>query len=521
VGDEVADDVGQDVGVGVARRTERRAILLAVAAVALSIGVILGAALHGSSRVNAGRHVVPVELSSAFVEISRQVEPSVVNISTVSQPSMKAGRSRESLEPRSPLDLLPFSRERGARRGNGSGVIVDVKGYILTNRHVIEGADRIRVKLHNGQELIATVVGSDAETDLAVLKVESQAQLEAARMGDSDQTRVGDWVLAIGSPFGLDETVTAGIVSARDREATELSSESRYQHFLQTDAAINRGNSGGPLINLAGEVIGINTAIATSTGDYNGIGFALPASEAIVVYQQLVKSGRVVRGFLGVYTDRVTPQIARIFSLPAPRGAIITQVSDRFEVDGRQTPTPAAAAGLRANDVIIEFNGASVKDELDLIRRVAASAVGQTVSMTYYREGEAHSTTVTIARRNGEEAESRAASAGSGDKSNNKDKNTLGLNLANQTAPAARRLQTAQSAERRGVIVLSVDSGSVADDVDVRRNDLIEKINRESVASVDEFCRALDKVKKGDAVVLQVYRQTQTPSRRFISLDKP
>jgi serine protease Do len=518
----VPDAVQQDVGFGVARRTERRAILVAVAAVALSIGVILGAALHGGSRVNAGRHVVPVELSSAFVEISRQVEPSVVNINTVSQPSMKAGRSRESQEPRSPLDLLPFSRERGARRGNGSGVIVDVKGYILTNRHVIEGADRIRVKLHNGQELIATVVGSDAETDLAVLKVESREQLEAARMGDSDQTRVGDWVLAIGSPFGLDETVTAGIVSARDREATELSSESRYQHFLQTDAAINRGNSGGPLINLAGEVIGINTAIATSTGDYNGIGFALPASEAIVVYQQLVKSGRVVRGFLGVYTDRVTPQIARIFSLPAPRGAIITQVSDRFEVDGRQTATPAAAAGLRANDVIVEFNGASVKDELDLIRRVAASAVGQTVSMTYYRDGEAHSAMATIARRgSGEEADSKVTIAGLAEKSDNKEKNTLGLNLANQTAPAARRLQTAQSSERRGVVVLSVDAGSVADDVDVRRNDLIEKINRQPVSSVDEFSRALDKVNKGEAVVLQVYRQTQTPSRRFISLDKP
>jgi serine protease Do len=486
--------------------------------VALSIGVILGAALHGGNRVVAGRHVLPIELSSAFVEISRQVEPSVVNISTVSQPSMRAGRSRESQELRSPLDLLPFSRERGARRGNGSGVIVDASGYILTNRHVIEGADRIRVKFHDGRELTATVVGSDIETDLAVLKVDSETRLEAARMGDSDQTRVGDWVLAIGSPFGLEETVTAGIVSARDREATELSSESRYQHFLQTDAAINRGNSGGPLINLAGEVIGINTAIATSTGDYNGIGFALPASEAIVVYQQLVKSGRVVRGFLGVYTDRVTPQIAKVFGLPAPRGAIITQVNERFEIDGRLTPTPAAAAGLRANDVVVEFNGASVKDEFDLIRRVAGSPVGQTVSLTYYRDGEVHSTMATIARRDGgEEGENGTARPGSGDKAENKDKNALGLTLGNQTLPTRR---PPPGTERKGVVVVNVDAGSIADDADMRRNDLIEKVNRENVTSVDEFYRVLSKFRKGDPVVLQVYR-SQTPSRRFISLDKP
>jgi len=499
-------------------RARRRAVLVAVAACGLAGGVIIGVALPERPPVRAGNRMLPAELSSAFVEIARQVEPAVVNISTVSQPAQGARRGRgETPEGRSPLDILPFGRERNARRGNGSGVIVDAQGYVLTNHHVIEGADRIRIKLYDGTELPGKVIGSDAETDLAVVKIESPAPLAAARLGDSDQSRVGDWVLAIGSPFGLDQTVTAGIISAKDREANELSSNSRYQHFLQTDAAINRGNSGGPLINLAGEVIGINTAIATSTGDYNGIGFALPSTEAVAVYSQLLKQGRVVRGFLGVYSERVTPQIARVYRLPSARGAIITNVSPDVEVAGRSEPTPAVKAGLRPLDVIVEFRGQRVKDELDLIRRVAAAPVGASVPIKFFRDGQEMATSAVIGRRVIREEEADAGEPPV-EKIQQVERQAIGINIAMLTPQQARAFQLD---ERRGVLVVSVEPGSIAEDAELKRQDIIETINREPVATAEQFQRLLDRVRAGEPVVLQVYRQTQKPPRRFISFNKP
>src|SRR5690349_4629429 len=241
------------------RRSRQHAILIAVAACFLAAGVIIGVALSRQPKVKAGDKEVNSELSSAFVEVARHVEPAVVNISVVIKPARDGAN-----EP--------------ALRGNGSGVVVDPQGYILTNRHVVVNgnqiADRIKVRFFDGAELLGHVVGTDAEVDLAVVKVEPPTPLTAAKIGDSEKIRVGDWVLAIGSPFGFDQTVTAGIISAKERDSTELYKQVGFQYFLQTDAAINRGNSGGPLINLSGEVIGINSAIATSTGDYNGVCFA-------------------------------------------------------------------------------------------------------------------------------------------------------------------------------------------------------------------------------------------------------
>ncbi len=496
-------------------RRQRCATLLAITTCALACGVILGVALSGQRPARAGDGALPPELLPTFAEIARKVEPAVVNINTVSQPGEST--LRDFSESQSPFDLLPFGRERGARRGTGSGVIIDPQGYILTNNHVVTGADRIRVKLYDGTELMAKLIGSDRETDLAVIKVESKAPLPAARLGDSDKVRVGDWVLAIGSPFGLDQTVTAGIISAKDREANVLSSRTPFQYFLQTDAAINRGNSGGPLVNLAGEVIGINTAIATGNGDYNGIGFALPSSEAVVIYNQLLKSGTVVRGFLGVVPEPVTPQIARVYGLPAARGAIISNVSETIKVGSKSIPSPAAKAGLRRNDIITEIRGERVKDHLDLIRRVAAIPVGTSVQIKFYRDGKEMAANVVVGRR-----EDPNAAARSGELSDEKkaEGQTLGLHTATLTMQQAKQLRLNDA---RGVVVTQVEPGSIAEDVGLRRNDVIEMINREPVATAEQFQRALDRIKSGEPVVLQVITPSRRPdfSRSFISFDKP
>jgi serine protease Do len=499
------------------RRARGRAIVLAIAACCLAGGVILGVLLTREAKpVKAGDKEINAELSSAFVEIARQVEPSVVHISTVIQPNARPFGLGELSAPRQTPDA--FSGNEPVRRGNGSGVIVEAQGYILTNHHVIEGADRIKVKLYNGTELLARIVGSDREVDLAVIKVEPAAPLTAARFGDSEKMRVGEWVLAIGSPFGFDQTVTAGIISARERDSSDLYNKVGFQYFLQTDAAINRGNSGGPLISLSGEVIGINTAIATSTGDYNGICFALPASEAISVYQQLVKNGRVVRGLLGAMTDRVTPQIAQIFGLPVARGAIVSNVSETVEVDGKSVESPAAKAGLKRNDIILEFRGFQIRDDGELIRRVASTPVGTSAPLKIFREGREMTLFVTIGRRPGREPIARAA-AMLADGEDTPRSSSIGLRIEQIIS---RRTFDKDAPDVRGVRVIRIEPGSVADDAGLRLNDIIETFNREPVKDTDDFKEMLGDLKAGAPIVLQVYRQSLSPNPRiFFSLNKP
>ena len=273
-----------------------------------------------------------------------------------------------------------FRRQpRRPARGVGSGFIVSPKGYILTNEHVIEGSTRITVGLQSGEKFRGRVVGMDDETDLAVIKIDAPKDLPTVTLGDSNSAQVGDWVLAIGSPFGLDQTVTAGIISKKERETSPGNS---FQRFLQTDAAINRGNSGGPLVNMRGEVIGVNSQIATSTGDYNGIGFALPANEANFVYRQIATQGSVRRGFLGITLDSVKEEFARVYGLPDAKGAIVTGVPP----SGDGQPTPAAKVGIQPNDVITEFNGESIASAQDLIQKVASTPVGQSATLTFLRD---------------------------------------------------------------------------------------------------------------------------------------
>lgn len=502
------------------RRSQRRAILISVAACFLAVGVIIGAALSRQPKpVKAGDKEVTSELASAFVEVARLVEPSVVNISTVIKPA-KQTRDQELYSiPRPSLDSsLPYSNSEQAQRGNGSGVIVDPQGYILTNRHVVNQVDRIKVRLFDGTELPARLIGSDAEVDLAVVKIDPIAPLTAVKLGDSEKMRVGDWVLAIGSPFGLDQTVTAGIISAKERDSSELYKRVGFQFFLQTDAAINRGNSGGPLINLSGELIGINSAIATSTGDYNGICFALPSLEAIAVYKQLVKNGRVVRGFLGAMTERVTPQIAKIYNLPVARGAIISNISGTMLVSNRAVESPAAKAGLKLNDIVLEFRGERIKDDSDLIRRVASAPVGASAPIKILRDGKEMTLTVAISQRPGLDWQESAETAKSGEAVSAPRQN-IGISV--QTLSPTRILERALD-QVIGVAVIRVEAGSISDDAGLKVNDVIEAVNRKQVKNLESFKEVLSSLNTGEAIVLQVYRQKLYPNPRiFISFNKP
>ncbi len=503
------------------RRSRRRALVasaIAVAACFLAIGVILGVAVTRQSQsVKAGDKEINSELSSAFVEVARQVEPSVVNISTVTLPVKQSARDAEMLSlPRPSFDSsLPLNGSEPAKRGNGSGVIVDPRGYILTNRHVVDRVDRIKVRFFDGLELPAQVIGTDTEVDLAVIKVEPTIPLTAAKIGNSEKMRVGDWVLAIGSPFGLDQTVTAGIISAKERDSAELYKRVGFQYFLQTDAAINRGNSGGPLINLSGELIGINTAIATSTGDYNGISFALPSSEAIAVYKQLVKNGRVVRGFLGAMTDRVTPQIAKVYGLSVARGAIVSNVSETMTVEDKIVESPAAKAGLKLNDIILEFRGERIKDDSDLVRQVAVAPVGASVPIKVIRDGKETTLTVVIGQRAGKIEDLVSAQKASTAPL----RQNLGISV--QTLTPTRILER-ELGQVIGVSVIRIESGSISDEAGLRLNDVIEGVNRQPVKNAEGFKEAITSLNSGEPIVLQVYRQKLFPNPRiFISFNKP
>src|SRR6267143_1062992 len=359
-----------------------RVWITALAAVCVLAGIGIGAILAGRPAVAQDAARAPEALSASFVEIASRVEPAVVNIDTL-QASTDIAESDEDKSDRTQSNpLYDMLRRQPPRptRGVGSGFIIDPKGYILTNQHVIEGATRIMIGLLTGERYRATVIGTDRETDLALLKIDAGHDLPVMKFGDSNSAQVGDWVLAIGSPFGLDQTVTAGIISKKERDSQSFTN---FQRFLQTDAAINRGNSGGPLVNMHGEAIGVNSQIATLTGDYNGIGFALPSNEAKFVCEQILTNGKVKRGFLGVSVEPVRGEFARVYHLPEIKGAIVADVPQ--DGNGSQ-PTPASKAGLQVNDVIIEFNGQPVQDSNDLIAKVAATAVGQTANLTFLRD---------------------------------------------------------------------------------------------------------------------------------------
>ncbi len=443
-------------------------------------------------------------LSDAFVAAAKKVEPAVVSIDAKAPPRESA--SRRGAPTGDPDDILEFFRRQMPQRSSsalGSGFIVDPSGYIVTNAHVVEDAVKITVRLDSGEEHVAELVGLDVETDIAVLKISAGRDLPTVTFGDSDRARVGDWVLAIGSPFGLNRTVTAGIISQTKRETPQGSA---FQRFIQTDAAINRGNSGGPLVDLDGRVIGVNSQIATSTGDYNGVGFALPSSDANAVYRQIRENGTVQRGYLGVLLDTVKTEYAKVYGLDDKRGAIITDVA---VVDG-----PAGTAGLKAGDVIVEFDGKEVSSALDLIAKVASTEPDRTVTVAYLRENGASLDRRTVSMRLGKRPPREVALGSNTPMPMPVEKveefaTPLGLTVEEVNADQAALLR---SEKAEGVVIKEVNPRSFIADVKMssgddalERGDIVVRINRQPVADIAAFARLAATLKKGDPVVMHVY----------------
>ena len=490
-----------------------RVWIAALAVACLVGGVGLGALLAGRPAVAQNEAQIaraPEALSASFVEIARRVESAVVNIDTVSQSEIGSDAEEDDDADSSSLPNNPLmdmfrqrmqQRMRRPSRGVGSGFIVDPKGFILTNQHVVEGATRITVKLQTGEQLRGRVVGMDEETDIAVVKVDTARDLPSVRIGNSDDAQVGDWVLAIGSPFGLEQTVTAGIISTKQRQTQGATS---FQRFLQTDAAINRGNSGGPLVNMRGEVIGVNSQIATTTGDYNGIGFALPANEARFVYDQLVAGGKVRRGYLGINLETVRGEFARVYELPEASGAIVADVREG----------PAVKAGIQADDIIIEFNGQKVTGSQDLINKVASTPVGQTINLTFLRDvnGKLERRTLSVAvgerpARPSELSDDTVPTTPQPPATLKKitpsdsERPRLGLTLSELTPVLAREKNLR---DVRGLIVTDIDPGGLVSDTELRENMVIQRVNRTPVTTLADFERIINNLKIGDAIVLNV-----------------
>ena len=447
-------------------------------------------------------------LSASFAEVAKRVESAVVNIDT-------KGRIPEGTQRNSSSD----DDSRRPTRSIGSGFIVDKTGYILTNNHVVDDASRITVRLQSNEEFTARIVGTDEETDIAVLKIEAGRELPFLVLGNSDRIEIGDWVLAIGSPFGLEQTVTAGIISQTRRETPYASV---FQKFIQTDAAINRGNSGGPLVNMNGEAIGVNSQIATSTGDYNGIGFALPSNEANYVYRQILQSGRVRRGYLGVLLDSVKKEFAKVYGLTEAKGAIVTDVRDRSSA--------AATAGLQTGDIIIEYDGTQVANAQDLIEKVAATQPDKEVNLTFLRENGTRLDRKTVLIKLSERPTTSLVTDTDTPKklplegTQVKALQPFGLTLGELSPQVASIFKIeAQS----GLVIKEINQASYLADLRtssgaelaLNQGDVIQRINRVAVSDLRSFNEVAAKLKKGDAVVLHVLnfnRQTRGVSQRIV-----
>ncbi len=481
--------------------------ILATLTVGILIGTVISKGVKGQEKKSSDATPLsipsPQQLSNQFSQISKQLEPTVVNINTESTIKNPHRRGRGG-NPEQPDDQDPFGdffdKFFGGQQGNGpirehslgSGVIVDAKGYIVTNRHVIEKADRIRVKLMDdppGTFHDAKVIGSDQETDLAVIKIDSEKALPVAKLGNSDSMEVGDWVLAVGSPFGLSSTVTAGIVSAKGRNIVP---NRQFQSFIQTDAAINPGNSGGPLVNMAGEVIGINTAILTDTNAYAGVGFAMPSNTVVNVYNQLIAPDhRVARGSIGImFNAAENPAISRVYGAGAG-GVTISAVT---------AGSPAEQAGLKVGDTIVSVDGKAVKNGDELVADIASRKPGSKVNLGFVRNGKKQEAAVTVTDR----AKLFAARLGEDDENGEEEapkESKLGLTVRAITSEMADRLEIPSG---KGVIVQDIKPSSFADDVGLTRGDVILEINKQPVNSEDEFNRISSSLKSGQDVVFLV-----------------
>ncbi|MDT9547194.1 MAG: DegQ family serine endoprotease [Chlorobium phaeovibrioides] len=430
--------------------------------------------------------------NEAFVQIAESATPSVVTVYTEKKVSGRTispfdffGHQFDDFF--APPGLRPREENSRVQKGMGSGVIVTGEGYILTNNHVIEGADTVSIRTFDNRKLTAEIIGTDPKTDLAVIKV-TGANLKPIVIGDSDKLRVGEWVIAIGSPLGenLARTVTQGIVSAKGRANVGLAD---YEDFIQTDAAINPGNSGGPLVNIQGELVGINTAIASRTGGFEGIGFAVPSTMARKVMTSLIENGTVTRGYLGVSIQDVDENIAKAMGLQKPEGALVGTV-----VAGG----PAAGAGLKTGDVIVGFNGKKVKGSVPLRNSIAALAPGTAVKIDLLRDGKPLQRSLSLGRQPSAEAAGEAVSAKPANSS-------LGFSASALTLERARSLGISPTAGK--VVVTAVLESSNAWGAGLRRGDLILAINRKPVESFTGYTAAVSGIKKGELLFLLVERR--------------
>jgi serine protease Do len=505
---------------------EKRFSSLFVVLATLTLGILIGTVVsHGvkgktvdSSDATPLQMPSPQQLSTAFTQISKQIEPTVVNInteSTIKNPHQGLQRRTPNEDQQGPggdeqdnpfqdfMDKFfgpggqggPGANPEGMRtRSLGSGVIVDSKGYILTNFHVVDKADRIRVNFMGDPPSVsydAQVVGTDRETDLAVIKVDVAKigkQLPAAQLGDSDATQVGEWVLAIGSPFGLEQTVTAGIVSAKGRNIVP---GRQFQSFIQTDAAINPGNSGGPLVNMNGQVVGINTAIYTQGSGYQGVGFAMPANTVRTVYQQLIgPDHRVTRGSIGVeFNAQPNPAIARVYGVKG--GVTIANVVSNG---------PAAEAGLQTGDTIVSVDGKEVKSGDDLVSEISNKKPGSKVNLKFIRGGKTQDASVTVADRS-KLFGTRLGLDDDEEQDQTPKESKMGVTVRPVPPELTDRLGVPKG---KGVIVQDVKPGGFADNIGLSRGDVILEINRQPVSDENSFNQIQNGLKSGQDVVFLV-----------------
>ncbi len=505
---------------------QQKLLSLSLLLVTLSIGIVIGTLINTGVHAARGQTTAPdasplvvpnpVQLGNEFTKLAKKLEPSVVYITAdytqkvaVDNPHKRGDQPSPGDSSDDGMDLFRRFFRNGPsgdlpprafrQEQSGTGFIVDKNGYIITNQHVIAKVDHIKVKLHNGDtnEYRARVVGFDPETDLAVIKIDPRSALVPVTIGNSEAVQVGDWAVAIGSPFGLDASVTAGIVSALGRD---INGPLQLQRFIQTDAAINPGNSGGPLLNIRGEVIGVNTMIATQSGGYQGIGFALPINMVARVYNDVIRTGRVTRGSIGVEWQKTDNKPELFRALGTNQGVLVEKV---------HKGGPAEKAGIKVEDIIIAMNGRPVKDGDDLVSRVSDTPIGTTVNLTVDRDGKKLEYKVTILdRAEVFKDDPRFADLQKDTEEDPKPEDArykfgMKLHVLTDAERSAMGLET-----KAGLVIRSVDPGSFAEEIGLLEKDVILAVNRQSVASVEDVIRIQNMLKPGDAVAFHIMRST-------------
>lgn len=469
-----------------------RAFVLIVALVSLPLAVANAAeASHFWTELSDGGQLAPVQSLPDFVELAAKLSPAVVNISSEEpdEPGANPEEDAPAPSPHGKTPGSPFEEYSPHAKSLGSGFIVTKDGYVVTNDHVVTDAERIAVSTQDGYQYKAKLVGRDEKSDIALLKIEPKHELPVAPLGNSDNVRVGQWVMAIGNPFGFDHSVTVGVVSAKGRFIP-----GNYDEFLQTDASINPGNSGGPLISIHGEVVGVNSAIYTRTGSNMGIGFAIPVNIVKEELAQLRASGKVVRGWLGVYIQKMTPEIAESLGLPTPTGALVAEV-----LKGG----PAKSAGIERGDVITSFDGTPIVDSRELPLMVGRTPIGHVATIKLMRQGKAQELKIAITQSHEEEL----ASAEPVEKPSRGTASPFGLYVKDLSPDLAKELGLEQLS---GVVISSVQPGSRADEAGLRARDVILEVNRASVKDVDSYQQAMTAGGKSRIVLILVKRGDST-----------